>query len=81
MTTLESLTEFFGWLTVVNLGIYILTVLGVMTMRGLLVSVNTRIFGASEEDIKREAFAYVGRYKLAITLFAFTPWLALTLMA
>jgi hypothetical protein len=81
MASLESLTTFFGWLTVVNVGIYILTALGVVAFRKLMVSMNTRMFGISEEHVMATAFAYVGNFKLAIILLAFAPWLALTLMA
>ena len=81
MISIESTTEFFGWLTIANIGIYVLTAVGIASLRGFMVSMNTRIFGIAADDVRRMSFAYVAAYKLAITLFAFTPWLALKLMA
>lgn len=80
MASLDTLTTFFGWLTIVCVGIYILTALGIFLLRGFMVRVNTRLFGIEEEAVLRYAFAYVGNFKLAITVLAFAPWLALTLM-
>ena len=81
MTSIEFLTSFFGWFTIVNIGIYIIVALSVLTMRDFMVRTNTRMFGLTEEDVKRATFTYVGNYKLAITVLAFAPWLALKLMA
>ena len=81
MNSIESWTTFFGWCTVINGGAYLLTVLGLMLAPSLVARVNSWIFGIDERDVRREAFAYVGRYKLAIMLLCFAPWLALKLMA
>jgi len=81
MPSIETMTAFFGWLTVVNVGIYALTALGIATMRGWLVSLNTRLFGIADDEVRRMTFAYVGHFKLAIIIFAFAPWVALKLMA
>ena len=81
MVSLETLTAFFGWLTIVNLGVYALTAIMIMLFRGLMVRMNARLFGLSEERIMTSVFEWVARFKLAIILFAFAPWLALKLMA
>ncbi|MEO1201738.1 MAG: DUF6868 family protein [Pseudomonadota bacterium] len=81
MSTLESLTSFFGWFTIVNVGLYIVIALAVMTMRDFMVGINAKLFGIPADDVKRYSFAYIGNYKLAITFFAFAPWVALKLMA
>jgi hypothetical protein len=80
MMSPETLTAFFGWLTVVNMGIYVLTAIGVFAFRGFMVRMNARLFGLGEEQIMAATFNYVANFKLAIILFAFAPWLALTLM-
>ena len=78
--SIEAWTEFFGWCTVLNIGLYLLTIAGLSLARGLAARINARIFGISEEEVLRGAFRYVANYKLAITLFCFVPWLALTIM-
>ena len=81
MNNLETWTAFFGWLTIVNLVIYVITAGGVTLMRGFMLRMNSRMFGIDEADVARIAFQYVGAYKLLITVFCFAPWVALKLMA
>jgi hypothetical protein len=80
MTELHTWTTFFGWLTVVNMGIYLITVIAVAVMRGFAYRTNARIFRISEEEVAKTTFKYVGAYKLLITVFCFAPWVALKLM-
>ena len=81
MISIESMISFFGWCTVVNIGIYLITVVTLATMRGWAYRTNAAIFGISEDEVARITFQYVGAYKLAITVLCFAPWLALKLMA
>lgn len=78
--SLETWTQFFGWYTALNVGIYLISAVAVMTMRNLVVRQGERWFGVSEEVALRTTYQWIGAYKLGIILFAFVPWLALTLM-
>ena len=77
----DGLIAFFGWLTVVNVGIYLITVLALWLMRDFAYRMNAKIFGIEEAEVASTTFKYVGAYKLLITVFCFAPWLALKLMA
>jgi hypothetical protein len=81
MSTIDSLAAFFGWCTIINIGIYLITVTALAIMRSWAYRINARIFRIGEDDVARITFQYVGAYKLAITVFCFAPWLALKLMA
>ena len=78
--TIQTWTTFFGWLTVVNLGIYLIIVTAIFAMRNIAYKMNAKIFGVSEEVVAKEMLRYVANYKLLLTVFCFAPWLALTLM-
>ena len=80
MKTLEIWITFFGWLTIINIGIYLITVTALYLMRGFAYRMNARVFGISEEEVGKTIFKYVGAFKLLITVFCFAPWLALKLM-
>jgi hypothetical protein len=80
MNSLPALTTFFGWMTIVNMGIYLITVIAVASMREFAFRMNSKIFQISEEEVAKTTFKYVGAYKLLLTVFCFTPWLALKLM-
>ncbi len=80
-SNIEFLTAFFGWSLVISLGIYVLTVSAFWLLRGLVLRMNARVFGISEDDVAVATIRYVSQYKLAITLLFFTPWLALKILA
>ncbi len=80
-SNIEFLTAFFGWSLIINLGIYVLTVTAFWLLRGLVLRMNARVFGISEQDVAVATIGYVSQYKLAITLLFFTPWLALKILA
>lgn len=81
MATIQTLTEFFGWCTILNIGIYMLTALALVTMQGWVYRFNAKLFGVSEHDFAPIAVQYLGHYKLAITILFFVPWAALKIMA
>ena len=81
MDSIDSWTAFFGWLTIVNIGIYVITTLALWSMRGFAYRMNAKVFGIDEADVARITMQYIGAYKLLITVFCFGPWLALKLMS
>lgn len=80
MNLIITATTFFGWLTIVNIGIYLITLLALWLMRDFVYRMNARTFGISEDEVATMSFKYVAAYKLLITVFCFAPWLALKLM-
>jgi hypothetical protein len=81
MNSIDALAEFFGWCTVINLGIYFLTVISMALFRGLIQRINTRVFSIKAEDVSRLSFQYVGAYKLAVIILCFVPYVALKIMS
>ncbi|MCA9316187.1 MAG: hypothetical protein R3F05_12750 [Planctomycetota bacterium] len=81
MGSIEAWTRFFGWCTVLNLGMYLISVVAVLTMRGFILRRNARWFGIPEEEVLRTTFRWIATYKLALIMLALVPWLALKLMA
>jgi len=55
MNWIVILATFFGWSTVINAGICLLTVVSVVTLRGFVQRINARIFRIGEEDGMRMA--------------------------
>lgn len=81
MTDLQTLTTFLGWCTVLNVGFYTFSVLALATMRDLSTRLGTRIFKVSEADYAKMTLEYIARFKLAIIVLNFTPYIALRIMA
>jgi hypothetical protein len=81
MNSLESLTEFLGWCTAINIGLLILTTISLALVRGLISRIHARMFGLNEADLSRAYFEYLAHYKLAILLLNLAPYIALKMMA
>ena len=79
MSNPQAWTAFFGWLTIVNMGIYVISVITLWLMRDFTYRMNARMFGISEEEVGKTVFKYIGAYKLLIAAFCFAPWLTLKL--
>jgi hypothetical protein len=81
MLTIETLTEFFGWASVINVVILLLSTLSVIAFRGAIAGLHARLFGLDETDLGRAYFQYLAQYKIAIIVLNIAPYLALKLMA
>jgi hypothetical protein len=81
MNSLETLTSFFGWCTVLNFGFMALSGILVMGMRDSMTRIHARMYGVSEADLPRVYFQYLAMHQLAILTFNLTPYLALKILA
>jgi hypothetical protein len=79
--TADALTEFLGWMSVINIAVLLLSTLGLIAARGLISGIHARLFGLDEKDLGRAYFQYLGQYKIAIIVLNIAPYLALKVMA
>lgn len=78
--TIEMMRQFFGWITLINLVLFIFTAVMCMTMRGLIQRMHGKMFGLSDEAINAFLYGYLGIYKIVFITFNLVPWIALTIM-
>ena len=71
------LKEFFMWMTVINLGIFIFSAVMCMLLKDFIVRMHGKLFGLSPEAIKAMLYGFLGVYKIVFIVFVFVPWLAL----
>lgn len=81
MNSIESLTTFFGWCSVISIGVLAFSSLGLVLLRGTISKLHARLFGLSEEDLARAYFQYLAQFKIAVIMFNLVPYLALRIMA
>jgi hypothetical protein len=79
--TLQSLTAFLGWVSVVNIAILLFTTLSLVAMRGTITKIHSRLFGLDEKDLGRAYFQYLAQYKIAIIVLNIAPYIALRIIA
>jgi len=77
---LNQWIEFFQWLTIINMGLFILNVLLIIAFKNLLARMHSRLFGISQETILNITYGWLGVYKIFIIVFNLVPYLALLLM-
>lgn len=78
--TIETLTAFFGWMTLIHYAILFVTTVILLSARDWATSLHARMFAISPEDVRRTYYNWLGAYKLLIFVFALVPWLALNLI-
>ena len=81
MNTLEAVTAFFGWTTVINFVLLFVSSIMVITIRGTISKIHGRMFGLETADLSRAYFQYIAQYKIAIIVLSLTPYIALRIMS
>ena len=81
MMTTETLTEFLGWVSVINIAVLLISGIVVIVMRGPISKVHSKLFGLDQKDLGRAYFQYLGQYKIAIIVLNIAPYIALKIMA
>ena len=78
---LENITAILGWTAVVNIAILMVTSISLVSMRGFITGVHSRMFGLDEKDLGRAYFQYLAQYKIAIIVLNIAPYIALRIVA
>ncbi|MBN2647855.1 MAG: hypothetical protein JXR44_08720 [Thiotrichales bacterium] len=79
--SIEMLTEFLGWLSIINIAILLLSSLSLIAMRRTITQIHAKLFGLNEQDLGRLYFQYLAQYKIAVMVLNIAPYLALKLMS
>lgn len=78
--TQDTLTAFFGWMAILNIGFLLVTTLALITARDWVASIHGRMFALDPRQLHEIYFRYLANYKILTLIFAVTPWLALKLI-
>ena len=81
MMTTETLTEFLGWVSVINIAVLFISGILVIVMRDLISKIHSKIFGLDQQDLGRAYFQYLAQYKIAMIVLSIAPYIALKIMA
>jgi hypothetical protein len=77
--TQEFVTAVFGWMTLLNIAVLLVTTLMVLLLQERIASIHGRMFKMERPDVKRAYFRYLANYKVLTLIFCIVPWLALKL--
>ncbi|WP_322628688.1 DUF6868 family protein [Halothiobacillus sp.] len=79
--TLAALTTFFGWASLINIAMLILTFILLTLGRSQIIPLHARLLQVPETELPRIYLTFLGQYKLLIVVFNLVPYMALTLMS
>jgi hypothetical protein len=78
---LETLTAFFMWCSVINLGIYIVWALLILLAPDCIYRVQTRWMPISREAFTVSMYAFMGAFKIVIIVFCIVPYASLLIIS
>ena len=77
--TIEQLTVFLGWSTVINAGLMLWAVIALAAMPNLVYKAQGLVTKIEREDLEKTMYHFLGLFKLGIIFLNFTPYLVLRL--
>ena len=84
MFDIEQITAFFGWCSVINIGLLIFTTILLIVLKDFISSVHCRLMGLDltkdKDKLQGLYMNYLAYYKIAIIMLNITPYFALKLM-
>ena len=80
MITLIELTEFFGWASLLNLGMLTFASLLLILMRPYMMAMHSKLLSIPESDLNTIYIKYLANYKIVTFVFMVIPYLALKIM-
>lgn len=78
--TLEQLTSLFKWMTIINIGLLVLSSVFVMVLRNIMCKMHGKLFGIKEDNVAIVAYGYLGMFKVLVIVFNLVPYISLQLM-
>ena len=77
--TIEQLTIFLGWSTVINAGLMLWAVIALALMPNLVYKAQGLVVNLSREELEKTMYNFLGLFKLGIIFLNFTPYIVLRL--
>ena len=78
--TLEMLTEFFKWNTIINVCLLLFSFGMCALFRGLVYKIHGKIFKLSEDKLNEVLYMLLGLYKILIIIFNVIPYFVLVMI-
>ena len=80
MNSIETIREFLGWCSVINIGMLFLSTIMLTVMRSWIIKIHANLTGVSEAELPRLYLEFLGNYKMLIIVLNFVPYIALRIM-
>ncbi len=81
MNSIETIREFLGWCSVINIGMLLVSTIMLTIMRSWVIKIHASTTGVSEVELPRIYIEFLGNYKILIIILNVVPYIALRIMA
>ena len=78
---IEIIKAFFGWCSIINIGLLLFSTIMIVTIRGLASRIHAKLFNLDEQYLNQAYFQYLGQYKIATIVFNIVPYIALCIIS
>jgi hypothetical protein len=78
--TIDTLTGFFMWCSIISAGVYLLWVVFFLLMPDFVYSVQTRWFPIPRETYNTIMFSLLGAFKITLIIFVIVPYVSLLII-
>ena len=78
---IQTLTDFFMWCTLINLGFFLWTALMCLCCKNFIYRVHGKMFGLSQDTTSSMLYGFLGLYKIVFIVFVLVPWIALCVIS
>ena len=80
MITIETMIEFLGWCSVINIGMLIFYSIFIIIFTDTMVKIHTKMLDLDKNYLNQAYFKYLAQYKIIIIIFNIVPYFALKIM-
>ncbi len=80
MQDIDTLTEFFGWCSIINIAMLCIATLMLTLMRDFVSGIHSKMTGLGQSELSVAYFQYLANYKIAILLLNLVPYIALKII-
>jgi len=80
MMDVNQITFFFGYCTLINMGIYAFSALFITVFKRFTISIHSKLIGLDAAELPSLYFKFMGNFKIGIVVLNLTPYIALKLM-
>ena len=81
MNSIQTLATFFGWCTVLDVGLVLLALLLVSIFHDGIGTLTAKMFGVTNEEAKATLLRTFMQFRIAVAVFNVVPYVALKIMA
>lgn len=78
---IETLTELFGWMSVISIGMLMFSTVMLLVIKGLAIKIHSKMFALDEKDLNRAYFQYLAQFKILVIVLNIVPYIALKIIA